>query len=79
MSYIGIVISPGPAARTGAYGYRGRALTAKKSKSSAKTVPMRALEQKVITISSGRPDAGLEVKPQDVLQVLEAQVGDFAS
>ena len=37
------------------------------------------LEQEVIIISSGRPDAGLEVKPQDVLQVLEAQVGDFAS
>jgi len=52
---------------------------AKKPKSSAKTMPMRALEEKVIIISSGRPDTGLEVKPQDVLQVLEAQVGDFAS
>jgi prolyl-tRNA editing enzyme YbaK/EbsC (Cys-tRNA(Pro) deacylase) len=37
------------------------------------------LEQEGIIISSGRPDAGLEVKPQDVLQVLQAQVGDFAS
>lgn len=37
------------------------------------------LEQEGIITSSGRPDAGLEVKPQDVLQVLEAQVGDFAS
>ena len=60
---------------------------------------MRALEEKGIIISSGRPDAGLapwnmystglalsnsystglEVKPQDVLLVLEPQVGDFAS
>jgi Cys-tRNA(Pro) deacylase len=37
------------------------------------------LEQEGIIISSGRPDAGLEIKPQDVLQVLQAQVGDFAS
>jgi hypothetical protein len=33
----------------------------------------------VIIISSGRPDAGLEVKSQEMLQVLEAHVGDFAS
>ena len=37
------------------------------------------LEQETVIISSGRPDAGLEVKPQDLLQVLGAQVGDFAS
>ncbi|MBC8447782.1 MAG: hypothetical protein H8D78_08535 [Chloroflexi bacterium] len=33
----------------------------------------------MVVISSGRPDAGLEVKPQDLLRALEAQVGDFAS
>ena len=37
------------------------------------------LEQETVIISSGRPDAGLEVKPQALLQALEAQVGDFAS
>ncbi len=31
-------------------------------------------------ISSGRPDAGLEVTPQDLLRVIAgAQVGDFAT
>jgi len=32
-----------------------------------------------VIISSGRPDAGLELTPQDLLQAIEgAQVGDFA-
>jgi len=36
-----------------------------------------ALEQAFI--SSGRPDAGLSVAPQDLLRAIEdAQVGDFA-
>ncbi len=37
------------------------------------------LEQEMVIISSGRPDAGLEVKPRDLLQALGAQAGDFAS
>ena len=37
------------------------------------------LELEKVIISSGRPDAGLEVQPEDLLQVIEsAQVGDFA-
>lgn len=37
------------------------------------------LELEKAIISSGRPDAGLEVNPQDLLRAIEgAQVGDFA-
>jgi Cys-tRNA(Pro)/Cys-tRNA(Cys) deacylase len=35
-----------------------------------------ALER--VVISSGRPDLGLEMDPQDLLRALDAQVGDFA-
>jgi Cys-tRNA(Pro)/Cys-tRNA(Cys) deacylase len=36
-----------------------------------------ALERAII--SSGRPDMGLEMAPQDLLQALGAQVGDYSS
>lgn len=36
-----------------------------------------ALER--VVISSGRPDMGLEMDPQDMVRALAAQVGDFAS
>ncbi len=37
------------------------------------------LELDKVIISSGRPDAGLELVPQDLLRIIEsAQVGDFA-
>ena len=37
------------------------------------------LELEKVIISSGRPDAGLEVQPEDLLRIIEsAQVGDFA-
>jgi Cys-tRNA(Pro)/Cys-tRNA(Cys) deacylase len=38
----------------------------------------RVLELERLIISSGRPDMGLEMAPQDLLQALGAQVGDFA-
>jgi Cys-tRNA(Pro)/Cys-tRNA(Cys) deacylase len=42
-------------------------------------VDQGVLELEKAIISSGRPDAGLEVKPQDLLRAIEgAQVGDFA-
>ncbi len=38
------------------------------------------LELDRVIISSGRPDAGLALTPQDLLRAIEgAQVGDFAS
>ena len=37
----------------------------------------RILELERLIISSGRPDMGLEMAPQDLLQTLGAQVGDF--
>ncbi len=38
------------------------------------------LELEKVIISSGRPDAGLALTPQDLLRAIEgAQVGDFAS
>lgn len=36
------------------------------------------LELERVIISSGRPDMGLELDPQDLQQALEAQVDDFA-
>jgi len=36
------------------------------------------LELERVVISSGRPDLGLEMDPQDLLRALGAQVGDFA-
>jgi Cys-tRNA(Pro)/Cys-tRNA(Cys) deacylase len=36
------------------------------------------LELERLIISSGRPDTGLEMAPQDLLQALDAQVDDFA-
>lgn len=36
------------------------------------------LELERAVISSGRPDLGLEMDPQDLLRALGAQVGDFA-
>jgi len=37
------------------------------------------LEYETIIISSGRPDMGLEVNPQELRDALGASVGDFAS
>lgn len=37
----------------------------------------QVLELKRIIISSGRPDMGLEMAPQDLLQAIDAQVDDF--
>jgi Cys-tRNA(Pro)/Cys-tRNA(Cys) deacylase len=42
-------------------------------------VDQSVLEMDKVIISSGRPDAGLEVNPHDLMPALEAQVGDFAS
>jgi Cys-tRNA(Pro)/Cys-tRNA(Cys) deacylase len=36
------------------------------------------LELERAIISSGRPDMGLEMDPQDLLRALDAQVGDFS-
>lgn len=36
------------------------------------------LELERVIISSGRPDLGLEMDPRDLLQALDAQVGDFS-
>lgn len=41
-------------------------------------IDQRVLETERAIISSGRPDMGLEIDPHDLLQVLAAQVGDFA-
>ena len=38
----------------------------------------RVLELERAIISSGRPNMGLEMDPQDLLRALEAKVGDFA-
>ena len=38
----------------------------------------KVLELERVIISSGRPDMGLELDPQDLLQALNAQVDDFA-
>lgn len=37
------------------------------------------LAHEMVIISSGRPDMGLEVKPRDVREATDAEVGDFAS
>jgi Cys-tRNA(Pro)/Cys-tRNA(Cys) deacylase len=37
----------------------------------------QVLELERVIISSGRPDMGLEMVPQDLLQALDAQVDDF--
>ncbi len=38
----------------------------------------QVLELERVIISSGRPDTGLEMEPHDLLQALDAKVGDFA-
>ena len=38
----------------------------------------RVLELERAVISSGRPDMGLELRPQDLQRALEAEVGDFS-
>ena len=42
-------------------------------------VDRSVLVEETVVISSGRPDAGLEVNPQELVQALGAEVGDFAS
>ena len=42
-------------------------------------VDRHVLELERVVISSGRPDMGLEMDPQDLLRAMQAEVGDFAS
>ncbi len=42
-------------------------------------IDQKVLEYETVIISSGRPDAGLEVNPQELRQALGAQVGSFSS
>ncbi|HSR29289.1 MAG TPA: YbaK/EbsC family protein [Anaerolineae bacterium] len=41
-------------------------------------IDQHVLKLQRVVISSGSPDMGLEMDPQDLLRALEAQVGDFA-
>lgn len=41
-------------------------------------IDQHVLKLERVVISSGSPDMGLEMDPQDLLRALEAQVGDFA-
>jgi Cys-tRNA(Pro)/Cys-tRNA(Cys) deacylase len=41
-------------------------------------VDQHVLELERIVISSGRPDMGLEMAPQDMVRAIQAQVDDFA-